>query len=596
MLPMLRALMICVLFTSALASVCWADDSTEKLINELPKVSEPGIGYSQFFSGSVFLPYEDSEHLGTFIIGATQRTKSETLRKIVAQGADAVPTLLKHLADDRKINMKPLSGMMWMDFPDEYDFNRRTRKTPPQGVNREHSVDRREHPRQHAVTVGDLCFVALGQIVNRNYRAARYQPTAGLVVNSPTYSKRLREQIEKDWTDLTAEKHRKSLVDDFVNADYEGRRVGAYLRLSYYYPDAVEALVLAELQTPTFDSSRVHEFVADILYKTADVAERRKLYDQFIREHGPQYAAGIEEQLFRDLDLLEADEDDRLFPKLTQFREQPRELLIQLFAKPANIKSTDQTPASVASQSERASLIRALTHDKSRKIGDEVKNQFLANRTDAYFASACLACLANRGYAEFLIQQLDEIDLSQSEPNALHLEFLQAISTSKEAPVQERLLQIIQTTVNEAYFIAAVSGLRNADEKVILQHAKRILFQLPGETDQGRRILELVAERYPGQAKAVLTTFLSQDSPQRAKNVCIALHGHPLAKEILVPLLDDKRELKGYSKTMRVCDRAAEALSHEAKVKFDSDWPLSDRDAVIADIKAYYEAPTGKRE
>ncbi len=213
---MLRGLIACMLITSALAHPSWADDNTCELINKLTKVSEPGIGYSQFFSGSVFLPYEDSEHLGTFVIGATQRSKSETLRKIVAQGADAVPVLLKHLSDDRKINMKPLSGMMWMEFPDEYDFNFRTRKTRPQGVNREHSADEREHPDHHAVTVGDLCFVALGQIVNRKYMASRYQPTGGLIVNSPTYSKRLREQIEKDWADLTADKHRKSLVDDFV--------------------------------------------------------------------------------------------------------------------------------------------------------------------------------------------------------------------------------------------------------------------------------------------------------------------------------------------------------------------------------------------
>src|SRR5690606_8984654 len=185
-----------------------------------------------------------------------------------------------------------------------------------------------------------------------------------------------------------------------------------------YYPDAVEALVLAELQKPTFDVFLIQDFVRDTLYKTADAKERRKLFDQYLREHGPQFAAGIEDYLFQDLDTLEADEEGRLFPKLTQFREQPRELLIQLFAKPANIKSADQPPMSVASQSERARLIRALTHDKSRKIGDEVKSQFLANRTDADFASACLACLANRGYAEFLIQQLDEIDLLQSEPNA----------------------------------------------------------------------------------------------------------------------------------------------------------------------------------
>jgi hypothetical protein len=35
----------------------------------------------------------------------------------------------------------------------------------------------------HVVTVGDLCFVALGQIVNRSSAAVRHQPTGGLVIS-----------------------------------------------------------------------------------------------------------------------------------------------------------------------------------------------------------------------------------------------------------------------------------------------------------------------------------------------------------------------------------------------------------------------------
>ena len=105
-----------------------ANDEVTQLINKLVDVTEPGFGYSGYFSGSEFLPYGDTEQMGTLVLGATHRSRSDTLRQIVSKGVDAVPALLKHISDERKIKMKPLSGMMWMDFSDEYDFNRRTRK------------------------------------------------------------------------------------------------------------------------------------------------------------------------------------------------------------------------------------------------------------------------------------------------------------------------------------------------------------------------------------------------------------------------------------------------------------------------------------
>ena len=59
-------------------------------------------------------------------------------------------------------------------------------------------------------------------------------------------------------------------------------------------------------------------------------------------------------------------------------------------------------------------------------------------------------------------------------------------------------------------------------------------------------------------------------------------------KEILAPLLDDKRELSGFTIPMRVCDRAAEAISHTSKDNpFDSDWGVKRKDEQIAKLKQY---------
>lgn len=575
--------------TLAFASPAPAEDDAEKLINQLTKVAEPGVGYSVFFSGAQFLPYDDAEELGTFVLGGTARSRSDVLRQIVAQGAAAVPVLLKHLSDERKIDMPPLKGMMWMSFDDEYDFNRTTRKKPPNGVNRDMLGSDAKHPDEHALTIGDLCFVAIGQIVNRNFAAARYQPTGGLIISSPTYSEWLRDVVVKDWSDFTSDAHRRLLLDDFEHPDQEQRRIGAYLRLAFYYPDAVEPLVLAELARPTYDGFVVEAFCRDTLYKTAAADERKRLYDEFIGKHGPHYAPAVMDYLFQDLDTLEAHEERRISPPLTRFSTQPRELLIQLFDKPAGVKSTDCPRLEIPSDSERARLIGAMTHDQSQKIGEAVKQILLDNLDDDYLSSACLKCLANRGYGKLQVEILERINFAEMKTDPMHLQYLESIRTSHDPAVQDRLLQIIQTTTNAQYFTSALSGLKQMDDAVVLASATRILAALPADTDQGHGVLTMIAERFPERARDVFKAFLAPGTTERAETVCEVLwNGHPLSKEILAPLLDDKRELKGFSTSMRVCDRAAQAVSHTQRaIRFNSDWSEKLRDETIGKLKAY---------
>lgn len=470
-----------------------SDPQIEQLIDKLFDVSEPGFGYSAYFSGSEFLPYEDTEEMRTLVLGATRRARSDTLRQIVERGVAAVPQLLAHLDDERKINMEPMSGMMWMDFRDEYDFNRRTRKQAPEGVNRGTFDFEQQHPKQHAITVGDLCFVALGQIVNRGFSATRYQPSGGLVVSSPTYSATLRKVILADWSGLTKERHRQSLTEDFTTPDHEYRRTGAYLRLAFYYPKTVEQLVLNELAKPTFES-------------------------------------------------------------------------------------------------ERARLIRTLTHDRSRKIGDAVKQQFLQSPDDDYFAPACLRCLANRGYGEFLIEQLNKIDAADTKANHLHEKYIESISTSEDEAVRDKLREILRTTANVDYFVAALPAVDGADPP-LLQSARRILDGLPADTRQGRELLEMIGQRFPNQARSIYKDFLRPGSARRADTMCVVLwYGDPLSIELLAPLLDDKRPLEGFTVPMRVCDRAAQAISNTTEeITFDSDWSTAMKDKQIVKLKEYCE-------
>ena len=203
------------------------DPQTESLIEQLPSISQIGYGYSAMFSGTQFLPDTNSDQVGTLVLGSQAPANSLVLEKIVKRGILAVPALLKHLDDKRETKIAPVSGMMWIQFANEYDFNHRLRKKSPAGVNKdEQDMFGTDYPSSHTITVGDLCFVALGQIVNRNFSATRYQPTGGLIVNSPTYSTQLCMVVRTDSHNLNETKHRELLIQDFEMPDYEDRQSG----------------------------------------------------------------------------------------------------------------------------------------------------------------------------------------------------------------------------------------------------------------------------------------------------------------------------------------------------------------------------------
>jgi hypothetical protein len=91
------------------------------------------------------------------------------------------------------------------------------------------------------VRVGDVCFVLIGQIVSRRLQAVRYQPTAGLVVNSPLEAASLIKRIRNDWGGLDRHGHEQALLADLRSAN---RFVVAdsLTRLRFYYPKSYAAL------------------------------------------------------------------------------------------------------------------------------------------------------------------------------------------------------------------------------------------------------------------------------------------------------------------------------------------------------------------
>jgi len=166
-----------------------------------------------------------------------------------------------------------------------------------------------------------------------------------------------------------------------------------------------------------------------------------------------------------------------------------RALLILLYAYPNDVKSSQVPFVDTWAETEKARFIKALVHDRSAKIGDIVRQVLLDHPKDDYLGPACLRCLASRGYAAFLVAQLGTIDYAQIRPTYLHLQQIEAISTSQEELVQQQLLKILKTTRNDAYFMAALAGAARPDRDMVLELAKKILGGLSEDTDQARSLL-----------------------------------------------------------------------------------------------------------
>ena len=525
--------------------------------------------------------------MGTARSRWSRATRSESLCKIVMKGADAVPALLKHIGDTRTIKMKPVRGMMWMDFPDEYDFNYRTRKIPPKGVNHDSFASGRDQPADHAVTVGDLCFVALGQIVNRNFSATRYQPTGGMMVNSPTYSKALREVVLQDWSGLTRQRHKELLIEDFTSPDHEERRIGAYLRLACYYPDAVEPLVLKQLAEPVYDSLAGWTFIRETLYRIKDAADRKRRLEAFVAKHGEVARQGLLLDLFQDLDTQQADEEGRLHPPLKE-KYEARACLVELYGYPKTVKSSDFPHVLPTNKFAQVRFIKTLTHDRSQKVGDAVRRIFQEHPDDDDYTPACLVSLASRGYGSFLVEQLSKINVTDSKGNPLDLKFVEAISQSRDEDVRKKLLEIARTTTNDQYFMAALPAIDRSNDALILRRARELLAALPADTDRGESILQMIGERFPEQAKSVYQTFLARAAPASMDHVQCSLVRQPDGGRATRPLLDDKRTLPGFPASIRVCDRAATAVSQASgQIRFDSDWSTTEKDQTIERLKEY---------
>ena len=240
-------------------------EKIEALIERLAAIENPDFGFATTFTGSAFAPIPGIQRPGAMVLSENDRRidhnrqESDAFRELVVLGPKSIPFLLKALDDKSptKLTMTHTSsfGAMWR--ANELSGNplnkTETAVLAEKTKLRSNLVDRRIET--YTVKVGDVCFVALGQIVGRPYSTVRFQPTACVVINSPADDAKLCSQVRDIWaSDDSNKKLFESLLLDystygiFNGENLDGWSVGssfqcgAAMRLLFYYPETEEMI------------------------------------------------------------------------------------------------------------------------------------------------------------------------------------------------------------------------------------------------------------------------------------------------------------------------------------------------------------------
>jgi len=184
---------------------------TEELITKLTEESNQGIGSHTSASATGFLAIDDEPRFQGGILGSEKPAVSPVMRELVRRGLAALPLLISHLSDSRPTKLTVGDGFLGKWFADEYAA-RYLNPRKPGDVNTSKEIQFE----RYTLRVGDLCYVAVGQIVNRELNAVRYQPSLCLVINSPVEFPALAAAVKKDWGSLSKKNHRLTLEQDAI--------------------------------------------------------------------------------------------------------------------------------------------------------------------------------------------------------------------------------------------------------------------------------------------------------------------------------------------------------------------------------------------
>jgi len=226
--------------------------NADGLINSLRDLDSVAVGLHPTSFATAFLASDDDPQFSGGVLGSLAPQANPAMQRLVQLGVDAIPALIAHLDDKRPTQLAVGSQVPIMSkwFDEEYDPRKRV-KADASDIDLDldfKNTFERSFNDDYVVKVGDVCFVLIGQIVNRNLIAVRYQPSGCMVVNSPIESPDLADRLKRDWETLTKQQHIDSLTADLENAEGAWDGMPALARLRYYYPEALANLRKGKLQ------------------------------------------------------------------------------------------------------------------------------------------------------------------------------------------------------------------------------------------------------------------------------------------------------------------------------------------------------------
>jgi hypothetical protein len=216
--------------------------STSELIDDLALIDSEAPGMESLATYGGFIGGDSSSEFQGGVLGVPPPGVPPPMRELARRGVEALPALIDHLGDARPTKLKvgndgPTGFFTFAYFSNEYDPRVRRRNRP-----RVRDYLMRHFKGQYTVKVGDVCFGLIGQIVNRHLLPVRYQPSAGLVVNSPIEVPVLIEKVKKDWGNPDSESLKASLLADIRAGKDVYLYKSAFTRLRFYYPDTYNTL------------------------------------------------------------------------------------------------------------------------------------------------------------------------------------------------------------------------------------------------------------------------------------------------------------------------------------------------------------------
>jgi hypothetical protein len=232
-----------------------------ELIASLAALDKPCLGLSATQTGSGFAPLPGQSQTGALLLSNEVHQPSESLKDLVTLGPCALPYLLDALDDETPTKLIfENRGNMWHSSelhinpvnPAERVAARPRVVNPPR---------QNEYVNAYTVKIGDVCFVAIGQIVGRPYQAVRYQPSECVVLNCPTHNPELCAAVRSIWS---AKDPRRMLFDslltDYVTEGvFNGKSLDGWnsgsefqceaaLRLLFYFDRDASQLVASRLE------------------------------------------------------------------------------------------------------------------------------------------------------------------------------------------------------------------------------------------------------------------------------------------------------------------------------------------------------------